>query len=179
VITLEEARALVGKTVIYLTGRLPKHELGVVTSVNDSLVFVRYGGDVQAKATHPNDLFVEPPLFCAGCCVPWRRSWQEVPERWAPSATLIDYMRGLPAVAQDLHVRFPPNCLVRTRYGTNTVSAGELLVVTGHSPQGAGVWARSEPEAIRRHWLEPHEAEVVGYWHGLLPREVEKLLWPT
>ncbi len=61
--TLDEARALVGKGVVYRPdddgGYKPtarRREQGVVTSVNDIWVFVRYGSDHHSKATSPRDL---------------------------------------------------------------------------------------------------------------------------
>lgn len=55
--TLDEARRALGKTVIYRPpGQSP--ELGMITSVNDHFVFVRYGEDKGAKATLPTDLGV-------------------------------------------------------------------------------------------------------------------------
>lgn len=44
-----------GRAVIYT----PKHgeqESGVITSWNDRFVFVRYGDELQSKATDPGDL---------------------------------------------------------------------------------------------------------------------------
>lgn len=50
--TLDEARSHVGNAVIYkpFDGRV---EQGVITSVNDHYVFVRYGADGHSKATPP------------------------------------------------------------------------------------------------------------------------------
>jgi hypothetical protein len=53
--TLDDARAHVGDGVVYR----PAHgarEQGVITSVNDAYVFVRYGADQGSKATRPADL---------------------------------------------------------------------------------------------------------------------------
>lgn len=57
--TLEEARAGIGRKVVYAatpwdSSRPP--EEGVVTSVNDHFVFVRYGSDTHSKATYAGDL---------------------------------------------------------------------------------------------------------------------------
>lgn len=54
--TLDQARALLGAGVVYrpFPGGLP--EDGVITSVTDRWVFVRYRGDVGAKATDPAQL---------------------------------------------------------------------------------------------------------------------------
>ena len=49
---LEECRARIGGTVTYRDfGREP--EYGVITSVSDRFAFVRYGSDLNAKATSP------------------------------------------------------------------------------------------------------------------------------
>lgn len=51
---LWDARRSIGKGVVYVCrhGR----ENGVITSVNDTWVFVRYAGDEHSKATAPEDL---------------------------------------------------------------------------------------------------------------------------
>ncbi|HHT97700.1 MAG TPA: hypothetical protein GXZ90_07385 [Clostridiales bacterium] len=51
--TLSEA--IVGRKVIY-DSRFSEIEEGVITSVNDRFVFVRYGSDVNSKSTNPQDL---------------------------------------------------------------------------------------------------------------------------
>lgn len=53
--TIEEARAHIGAGVTY-NNRYGPYEEGVITSVSDSCVFVRYGSDVAGKATKPADL---------------------------------------------------------------------------------------------------------------------------
>lgn len=57
--TLEEARNNIGKYVIYTPfGNCTQNqkELGVITSVNDNYVFVRYGNELNSKATRAEDL---------------------------------------------------------------------------------------------------------------------------
>jgi hypothetical protein len=53
--TLAEAAANVGKDVIYApyAPELDVPERGVITSVNHRFAFVRYGSDLNAKATSP------------------------------------------------------------------------------------------------------------------------------
>ena len=53
--TLEEARASIGLLVVYRR-KGQKPDQGVVTSVNDHYVFVRYGSQVGSQATDPADL---------------------------------------------------------------------------------------------------------------------------
>jgi hypothetical protein len=55
--TLDEARQNIGNSVTYtpFEGSTEK-EYGVITSVNDRYVFVRYGTDIQSKATRAEDL---------------------------------------------------------------------------------------------------------------------------
>lgn len=56
VITLSEARDRIGSKVVYRAPHVKKTEKGeegVITPVNDRHVFVRYGPDTHAKATHP------------------------------------------------------------------------------------------------------------------------------
>ncbi len=45
----------IGHAVVYMRGNPPFDE-GVITSFNDSYVFVRYGKDKHSKATHRADL---------------------------------------------------------------------------------------------------------------------------
>lgn len=54
--TLEEAREQIGCVVIYHAPGTQLVESGVVTSVNNRYVFVRYGSDVGSMATNPADL---------------------------------------------------------------------------------------------------------------------------
>lgn len=57
--TLDEAREHIGNKVVYRAAHVPvgsPGEEGVVTSVNSSMVFVRYGADAQSKATYPGDI---------------------------------------------------------------------------------------------------------------------------
>jgi len=53
--TLEEARASIGLLVVYRRPGQPPDQ-GVITSVNDRHVFVRYGSQVGSAATNPADL---------------------------------------------------------------------------------------------------------------------------
>lgn len=57
--TLEEAKNNIGRYVTYIPFQgcsKDQHELGVITSVNETYVFVRYGNDINSKATRPEDL---------------------------------------------------------------------------------------------------------------------------
>lgn len=57
--TLDEARAAIGRNVEYRpshVSRFDPGEPGVVVSVNDAWVFVRYGHDQTSKATSAGDL---------------------------------------------------------------------------------------------------------------------------
>jgi hypothetical protein len=57
---LDTARAHANSRVIFHDERLGPVEEGVITSVNDHYVFVRYGSDVHAKATPPEALSLIP-----------------------------------------------------------------------------------------------------------------------
>lgn len=60
--TLNDAQNAIGRKVIYtpFLGCDPNMtEVGVITSVNDKFVFVRYGSDVNSKATRAEDLQFE------------------------------------------------------------------------------------------------------------------------
>jgi hypothetical protein len=57
--TLEEARKNIGRYVVYTPFEGcsdNQKEVGVITSVNDTYVFVRYGDELHSKATRPEDL---------------------------------------------------------------------------------------------------------------------------
>lgn len=57
--TIQECKDNVGRNVTYVPfeGCDPKlHEYGVITSVNERYVFVRYGSDTHSKATKSSDL---------------------------------------------------------------------------------------------------------------------------
>lgn len=65
--TLEQARGCIGRTVIYAryddrsdpTRVTAGPERGAITSVGERYVFVRYGINVQSQATDPADLTLE------------------------------------------------------------------------------------------------------------------------
>lgn len=57
---LEQAERLVGASVVYIPSRqFPPLQSGVITSVNDTFVFVRYGTNGTSAATRPEDLELE------------------------------------------------------------------------------------------------------------------------
>lgn len=53
--TLDEARQHIGNAVVYYVDD-GLAEQGVITSVNEVYVFVRYGSDMHSKATRAEDL---------------------------------------------------------------------------------------------------------------------------
>lgn len=57
--TLQECKESIGRKVTYVpfVGCDPSlHEEGVITSVNNKFAFVRYGSDINSKATRLEDL---------------------------------------------------------------------------------------------------------------------------
>ena len=44
------------RLVVYSKGRLKQLEEGIITSWNDTFIFVKYGKDITSKATYPQDL---------------------------------------------------------------------------------------------------------------------------
>lgn len=57
--TLDRAARNIGHAVVYMpAGRRDLIERGVITSVNRTFVFVRYGDDQTSKATPPERLFL-------------------------------------------------------------------------------------------------------------------------
>lgn len=59
--TLDEARQHIGRGVVYRPFADVIPERGVITSVNDQWVFVRYGTDASSKATEPGLLTLLKP----------------------------------------------------------------------------------------------------------------------
>ena len=60
--TLEEARAAIGRAVVYRPNESwESPEEGVITSVSRMFVFVRYGADKGSKATAPGMLELVTP----------------------------------------------------------------------------------------------------------------------
>lgn len=58
--SINEARASIGRLVVYRRpGQAPDE--GVITSVNDLYVFVRYGSQTGSAATNPSDLELVSP----------------------------------------------------------------------------------------------------------------------
>ena len=54
--TLTEAAEHIGEPVVYNCHPEVPSEDGVITSVGEHYVFVRYAGDLTSKATHPSHL---------------------------------------------------------------------------------------------------------------------------
>lgn len=57
--TLEECKNNIGRMVQYIPFEgcdISLYENGVITSVNNKYCFVRYGSDINSKATNPKDL---------------------------------------------------------------------------------------------------------------------------
>lgn len=67
--TLDEAREHIGANVVYRPDGRPAPETGVITSVGELLVFVRYVGDRHSKGTYAGDLDL---LRCELCQEPVR-----------------------------------------------------------------------------------------------------------
>lgn len=60
--TLDDARQHIGHGVVYRPRHYPPDtEQGVITSVNDTYVFVRYGTNTHSKATRPEQLELLTP----------------------------------------------------------------------------------------------------------------------
>ncbi len=59
--TLQEAKNNIGRCVVYMPFygcSKDQYELGVITSVNENYVFVRYSNEINSKATKPEDLIL-------------------------------------------------------------------------------------------------------------------------
>lgn len=54
-VTIQEAKENIGRKVIYLVGT-DRQEEGVISSVNDRCIFVRYGGSCTGQGTRQEDL---------------------------------------------------------------------------------------------------------------------------
>lgn len=53
---LHTASQNIGKKVIYTDQFIKRREYGIITSVNDVYVFVKYVNDTRSKAMYPNNL---------------------------------------------------------------------------------------------------------------------------
>jgi hypothetical protein len=62
---INDAREHIADGVVYDPGMGQKKEDGVITSVGEVVVFVRYAGDNASKATRAGDLTLLSP--CADC----------------------------------------------------------------------------------------------------------------
>ncbi len=94
------------------------------------------------------------------------------------NAEAVNWMRDCPECIRRLMVRFPPICVVRAVEGVELrqPAPGEFAIVGTYvepnekDPEGlVTVW--SEGSEYRSAWLE-----VVGYWRGMDPEMVEKIL---
>lgn len=59
--TILECKNNIGRKVTYIPFEgcdISLREYGVITSVNERFAFVRYGSDINSKATNPNDLIL-------------------------------------------------------------------------------------------------------------------------
>ena len=57
--TLEDCKNNIGRSVLYIPFEgcdSSLYESGIITSVNSKYCFVRYGSDINSKATKPEDL---------------------------------------------------------------------------------------------------------------------------
>lgn len=54
--TLDQARAGIGRTVIYSGPRHNEPERGVITRISDSFVMVRFGNELASTRMSPGDL---------------------------------------------------------------------------------------------------------------------------
>lgn len=59
--TIDEANDAIGRLVVYRSHPNDDAEQGVITSVSPSLVFVRYGSQVNSQATPPEMLTLALP----------------------------------------------------------------------------------------------------------------------
>lgn len=53
---IEPTKADIGRRVVYLAHHTTDREVGVISSFNEHLVFVRYGGKAQGEGTHRGNL---------------------------------------------------------------------------------------------------------------------------
>lgn len=112
-------------------------------------------------------------------------SWMDEWQRGEPDLDdeSVEWLRTRPGAVQQLMLRFPPSCIVRAVDGKQLLcpAPGTHGIVTSYSepseekPKGL-VSVRDGPYGSVRHQCLPEWLEVVGYWKGLTPERLKKIL---
>lgn len=111
------------------------------------------------------------------------QSWIEEWQAGAPDLPddAVEWLRSRPACIHALMIEFPPSCIVRAKLPLCIPSYGTRGIVTSYSepsdeyPHGL-ISVRQSPTAGVRGQCDPGALIVVGYWRGVTPDVVRKLL---
>ena len=109
----------------------------------------------------------------------WRKEWEKGVV-W-PTSEAVAWLRGLPDPIKALARAFPPSCIVRGTVALRCPAPGQVAIVTSYidpdarCPRGL-ISVRSHPEGLTGHRCKPEQLEVVGYYKGLIPEVLAKLL---
>lgn len=106
---------------------------------------------------------------------PWVKKWVSAEYEETPGN--VSWVQTRPRSIQDLMIRFPPNCLVRTFPSKELVipKPGTLGIVVSYREDG-GVTVMQHPDAEIRAVCDPSWLEVVGYFRGITPEAIRKMI---
>lgn len=96
----------------------------------------------------------------------WFDEWTEA--RRAIAQDGIDWMRSRPESVKATMRRFPPSCVVLTSHGCFGILASVF--------ENGDVSIRPSPATLSRFRAKAEGLKVVGYWNGLTPERVAKIL---
>lgn len=110
---------------------------------------------------------------------PWVAEHLAMPAtKWSREG--LEWMHSRPRVIQELLVRFPPMCLVRSKPGLSLLipGPGTVGIVLAYSEDG-NVAVIQGPESPMRGWCPADEMELAGCVKGLDPDDIRAALgWP-
>jgi len=110
----------------------------------------------------------------------WAKEWQEGEPDLDEEA--IEWLRAAPDSIKKLMLKFPPSCLVKGTRSLMHPAPGETCIVTSYfepdadHPEGS-VTVRNHPtESTVKAQCVLSWLEVVGYYKGITPEFIKKLL---
>ena len=57
--TLQEAHYLIGRKIVHIDQFLPNKQYGIITSVNDVYIFVKYNDSLPPRAMNPHNVHLD------------------------------------------------------------------------------------------------------------------------
>jgi hypothetical protein len=109
---------------------------------------------------------------------PWVEDWRRPGE---PPPDAVEWIRSRPECLHVTMRAFPPNCVVRAKVPLRIPAVGTCGIVTTYlAPNdvfvGVRLTVRQTPSSVLRAECYPADLEVVGYWRGLTPEFIDKVL---